>query len=113
MPKPTFLVSNDDGINAAGIRSLCDALEQVGDVWVVAPETERSATSHAITLDRPLRLREIGERKFSIDGTPVDCVYVGMYGVLKDRRPDLIVSGINHGANLGSDAFYSGTVGAA
>lgn len=113
MPKPTLLVSNDDGINAAGIRALCDALEPLGDVWVVAPETERSATSHAITLDRPLRLREIAPQRYSVDGTPVDCVYVGLYGLLKDRKPALVVSGINHGANLGSDAFYSGTIGAA
>jgi 5'-nucleotidase len=111
--KPTLLVSNDDGINAAGIRALCEALEAIGDVWVVAPETERSATSHAITLDRPLRLREVAPQRFAIDGTPVDCVYVGLYGVLKDRKPDLVVAGINHGVNLGSDAFYSGTVGAA
>ena len=113
MPKPTFLVSNDDGINAAGIRALCEALEAVGDVWVVAPETERSAASHAITLDHPLRLHELAPQRFSIDGTPVDCVYVGLYGVLKDRKPDLVISGINHGANLGSDVFYSGTVAAA
>jgi len=113
VPKPTLLVSNDDGINAAGIRALCDALEPLGDVWVVAPETERSATSHAITLDRPLRLREIAPQRYSVDGTPVDCVYIGLYGLLKDKKPSLVVSGINHGANLGSDAFYSGTIGAA
>ena len=113
MSKPTFLVSNDDGINAAGIRALCESLETMGDVWVVAPETERSATSHAITLDRPLRLHEVAPQRYAIDGTPVDCVYVGLYGVLKDKKPDLVISGINHGANLGSDTFYSGTVGAA
>jgi 5'/3'-nucleotidase len=111
--QPIILVSNDDGIHAAGIRALCEALERIGDVWVVAPETERSATSHAITLDRPLRLREHGAQKYALDGTPVDCVYLGMYGLLKERRPDIVVAGINHGANLGSDAFYSGTVGAA
>jgi 5'-nucleotidase len=113
LPKPTLLVSNDDGIHAAGIRALCEALEPVGDVWVVAPETERSATSHAITLDRPLRLHEVAPQRYSIDGTPVDCVYVGLYFLLAQKRPALVVSGINHGANLGSDAFYSGTIGAA
>ncbi|MBI2895155.1 MAG: 5'/3'-nucleotidase SurE [Deltaproteobacteria bacterium] len=113
MKRPTILVSNDDGIHAAGIRALCESLESWADVWVVAPETERSATSHAITLDRPLRLRQEGPQRFALDGTPVDCVYVGMYGVLEGRMPDIVVAGINHGANLGSDAFYSGTVGAA
>ncbi len=107
---PTILLSNDDGIDAPGLRALAGALEPLGEVWVVAPDRERSATSHAISLNHPLRLRRLGERRFAVDGTPTDCVYLGLNHILGDQRPDLVVGGINHGPNLGNDVIYSGTV---
>jgi 5'-nucleotidase len=109
---PLILVSNDDGIYAAGISALVEALSDLGEVMVVAPAREQSAMSHAISLDRPLRKREIRPGWYAIDGTPVDCVYLGVLH-LAPRPPDLVVSGINHGYNLGADVFYSGTVAAA
>lgn len=108
-----ILVSNDDGVEAAGIIALAGALAPLGEVWVVAPETEQSGTSHSISLHRPLRLRERGPRWYSVDGTPSDSIYLAINHVLRDRRPDLVVSGINHGANLADDITYSGTVAAA
>jgi len=106
------LLSNDDGVHAAGLRALAAAF--AGDeVWVVAPDREQSASSHAISLHRPLRIGEAGPRRFAVDGTPTDAVYVGMNHVLKAHRPDVVVSGVNHGANLGNDVLYSGTVAAA
>jgi 5'-nucleotidase len=113
--RPLVLLSNDDGYRSPGIRSLRDALATVADVVVCAPETEQSATSHSLTLSRPLRLYPRGESIFSIDGTPADCVYVALHSGTKilPRRPDLVVSGLNHGLNLGTDVFYSGTVAAA
>jgi 5'-nucleotidase len=110
--RPLILVANDDGIQAAGIAAVAASLESVGEVWVVAPDRERSAVSHAITLDRPLRVAEVRPRWLAVSGTPVDCVYLGALHLLP-RRPDLVVSGANHGFNLGSDVFYSGTVAAA
>jgi 5'-nucleotidase len=110
---PLLLVSNDDGYHSEGIHVLVDALESLGEVWVVAPDRENSAVSHALTLSRPLRLSEISERHFMVDGTPTDCVTLGIGQVLKDRLPDLVVSGINFGANMGDDVHYSGTVSAA
>jgi 5'-nucleotidase len=109
-----ILVTNDDGIHAPGIKTLeriAKALSK--DVWVVAPETEQSATSHSLTLRRPLRSRKQGPRRFSVDGTPTDCVLVAHRHLLRDRAPDLVLSGINHGTNLGEDVTYSGTVAAA
>ena len=111
--RPVILVSNDDGHQAAGIRALAASMEPLGEVWVVAPEAEQSASSHAISIHRPLRIREVRPRWFAVDGTPTDCSYVGINHVLKDRRPTLMVSGINHGANLADDVTYSGTVAAA
>lgn len=108
-----ILVSNDDGIEAAGIRALADALRPLGEVWMVAPETEQSGTSHSISLHHPLRLRPRGERRYSVDGTPADSVYLAVNHLMRDQRPDLVVSGINHGANLSDDVTYSGTVAAA
>ncbi len=106
------LLSNDDGVHAPGLAALAEAF--AGDeVWVVAPDREQSASSHAISLHRPLRLAELGPRRFAVDGTPTDAVYMGMNHVLKGRRPDIVVSGINHGPNLGNDVLYSGTVAAA
>jgi 5'-nucleotidase len=111
--RPVILVSNDDGHQAAGIRALAAAMEPLGDVFVVAPEAEQSASSHAISIHRPLRIREVRPRWYAVDGTPTDCSYVGINHVLKARRPSLMVSGINHGANLADDVTYSGTVAAA
>jgi 5'-nucleotidase len=107
-----ILVSNDDGYLATGINALTNALEQVADVTVVAPDRNRSAASNSLTLARPLRVSSYGERRFKVDGTPSDCVHLAVTGLL-DEEPDLVVSGINHGANLGDDVIYSGTVAAA
>lgn len=110
--RPLILVSNDDGVYSDGIRELAKALEKIGKVVVVAPDQERSAASHSLTLHRPLRVKKIKNDIYSVDGTPTDCITLGVYELLK-RKPDLIVSGINKGANLGDDVHYSGTVSAA
>ncbi len=107
-----ILVSNDDGYLAQGINTLIEALEQVADVTVVAPDRNRSAASNSLTLSRPLRVSRYGENRYKVDGTPSDCVHLAVTGLL-DEEPDLVVSGINHGANLGDDVIYSGTVAAA
>jgi 5'-nucleotidase len=107
-----ILVSNDDGYLSTGINALIDALEQVADVTVVAPDRNRSAASSSLTLSRPLRVAEYAPGRFKVDGTPSDCVHLAVTGFL-DEEPDLVVSGINHGANLGDDVIYSGTVAAA
>ena len=109
---PRILVTNDDGVHSEGIRALADALAQLGEVTVVAPIQEASAIGHALTLRRPLRIEEIGRRTFAIDGTPTDCVNIAITHILKEK-PDLIVSGINKGWNLGDDVTYSGTVSGA
>jgi 5'-nucleotidase len=111
--RPRIFVTNDDGIFSEGIERLAEALAQVGDVHTVAPDQERSAAGHALTLDTPLRAKEIGERRWSVNGTPTDCVNWGVLHLLRDRRPDLLFSGINLGLNLGDDVTYSGTVSAA
>src|SRR5580698_606528 len=110
--RPLVLCSNDDGIHAPHLEALAQRLERFADVLVVAPERQRSAASHAITLHKPLRLNEVRPRRFSLSGTPVDCVYLAMLK-LCDRAPAVVVSGVNDGYNLGSDVFYSGTVAAA
>jgi 5'-nucleotidase len=113
---PLVLLSNDDGYASPGIRAVREALTAAGaEVVLVAPETEQSASSHALSLHRPLRLRAAADGVFALDGTPADCVYVALHagGRILPRRPDLVVSGINHGMNLGQDAFYSGTIAAA
>jgi 5'-nucleotidase len=107
-----LLVTNDDGIHAAGLAALAAALEELGEVHVIAPEREQSACGHALTLHRPLRTQPWGERRWSVNGTPSDCVNLGVLGFLPER-PVLIASGINHGSNLGDDVTYSGTVSAA
>lgn len=112
MQSPLILVTNDDGIDAAGIQALQKAMEPIGEVWVVAPRDEQSAVSNAISLRDPLRVTERSPRRLAVSGTPTDCVYVALNHVL-DRRPDVCVSGINHGGNLGDDILYSGTVAAA
>jgi len=110
---PRILVSNDDGYQSDGIKALAEAMAALGEVWVVAPEAEQSASSHAISIHRPLRLREVRERWYAVDGTPTDCSYLGINYIMKDRRPAIAVSGINHGPNLADDVTYSGTVAAA
>lgn len=106
------LVTNDDGIRAEGLRALADSLTGLGRIVVIAPELEQSASSHAITLDKPLRVNEYGKDSYGVSGTPTDCILLAVRGLL-DRRPDLIVSGINRGPNMGEDVTYSGTVAAA
>jgi 5'-nucleotidase len=110
--RPLILVTNDDGVAAPGIRAVAEALRPVGEVIVCAPDRERSAASHALTLDRPLRVEELEPGVFAVDGTPADCTYLALLHIVP-RRPTLCVSGINHGYNLGSDIFYSGTVAGA
>jgi 5'-nucleotidase len=110
--RPLILLCNDDGVDAPGLAALHGALADLGEVLVVAPAREQSAMSHAISLDRPLRKRMVREGWYAIDGTPVDCVYLALIGIVR-RKPALVVSGINHGYNLGADVFYSGTVAAA
>jgi len=106
------LLSNDDGVHAEGLRALAAAFEGE-EVWVVAPDREQSASSHAISLHRPLRMSEVAPRWYAVDGTPTDAAYMGLNLVLKDARPDVVVSGVNHGPNLANDVLYSGTVAAA
>jgi 5'-nucleotidase len=110
---PRILVSNDDGYMSDGLRALAGAVEGLGEVWVVAPETEQSAASHAISIHRPLRIRQVRPRWFAVDGTPTDCSYVAVNHLMKEGRPALMLSGINHGPNLADDVTYSGTVAAA
>lgn len=112
--RPLALLSNDDGHASVGIRALKKALEAFADVIICAPETEQSAASHALSLNKPLRLRNVEPGLFAVDGTPADCVYVAIHSNrVLPRKPDVVVSGINHGLNLGQDVFYSGTVAAA
>jgi 5'/3'-nucleotidase len=115
LPRPLILLSNDDGYRARGLRTLAAALGEFGDVVVCAPESEQSTTSHSLTLTRPLRLRQVEKAIFAVDGTPADCVYVALNGGTRvlSRMPDVVVSGLNHGLNLATDVFYSGTVAAA
>lgn len=107
-----ILLSNDDGILAKGLGVLEQACEPLGDLYVVAPDREQSATSHSLTLHHPLRPVRLGERRWQVDGTPTDCVMLACEALL-DVRPDFVVSGINHGPNMGEDVLYSGTVAAA
>ena len=107
-----ILVSNDDGIHSEGLRALSDAMASLDEVLVVAPDRERSAASHSLTLHRPLRVEAVRAGWFAVDGTPTDCVLLGVHA-LAPSRPRLVVSGINRGANLGDDLHYSGTVSAA
>jgi 5'-nucleotidase len=109
-----ILVTNDDGIHSPGLtvaEKIARALTE--DVWVVAPETEQSGASHSLTLSLPLRLRQVDERKFAVTGTPTDCVMMGVAEIAKDRKPDLVLSGVNRGSNLADDVTYSGTIAGA
>src|SRR5512134_1095374 len=108
------LIANDDGIHAPGLQLLDAVMRGLArEVWVVAPETEQSAASHSLTMRRPLYVRQIEQRRYIVDGTPTDCVLLAVHKVMKDHPPDLVLSGINRGANMGEDATYSGTVAAA
>jgi len=107
-----ILLSNDDGVASEGLRALQEILASVDEVWVVAPDRDQSAVSHSLTLQRPLRIEQVGTRTFVVDGTPTDCVNLALNGILGER-PRLVISGINRGANLGDDITYSGTVSAA
>jgi len=114
LSKARVLISNDDGIHATGIKVLEEAIRPfVKEVWVVAPESEQSGAGHSLTLRSPLRYRKVEEFWYAVDGTPTDSVLVAVQQILKDKQPDLILSGINRGANLGEDVTYSGTVSAA
>lgn len=111
---PRILLSNDDSIHSTGFA----ALERIAralsdDVWVCAPESEQSAASHSLTIHRPLRLREVGDKRFAVDGTPTDCVLLAVNHVMRDHKPDLVLSGVNHGRNIAEDVTYSGTIAAA
>jgi 5'-nucleotidase len=107
-----ILLSNDDGYFAPGLAALAEALQGLGEVVVVAPEQNRSGASNSLTLDRPLLLKQAASGFYFVNGTPTDCVHLAVTGML-DKLPDIIVSGINHGANMGDDTIYSGTVAAA
>ena len=107
------LLTNDDGIESAGLQALEAALRPACELWVVAPDREQSAASHAISLSRPLRIHPAGERRFTVDGTPTDCVYLALNHLMKEQPPDAVFSGINHGPNLAEDVLYSGTVAGA
>lgn len=112
--RPIILVTNDDGYHSDGIEALEMAMREIGDVYIVAPASEQSGASHSLTLARPLRIRQIDENHWTVDGTPTDCVTFALNKILPpEKRPDICVSGINHGANLGEDATYSGTVAGA
>lgn len=108
-----ILLSNDDGISSEGLKFLHDSLKNLGKIIVIAPNRERSVVGHSLTLDSPLRIEKIKNNWFSINGTPADCVNIGLNFILKRKKPDILISGINKGGNLGNDVTYSGTVSAA
>ena len=107
-----ILITNDDGIEAAGIRALEQAAQELGEVWTVAPKTEQSATGHSVSLHRALRLTTLSERRYAVDGSPTDCVFMAL-GHVMPGPPDLIISGINRGGNVAADVTYSGAVAGA
>ena len=109
-----ILVTNDDGIHAHGLTVLEEIARTLSDdIWVVAPETDQSGVSHSLSLNDPLRLREVGERHFAVKGTPTDCVIMGARHILGEKRPDLVLSGVNKGRNVAEDVVYSGTIAGA
>ncbi len=112
MTKPLFLLSNDDGVHAPGIKALTTAMEKYGDVIVVAPHVERSGSGQGLSLTAPLRMERISSNTYAVEGTPTDCMIFALSRIL-DRKPNWVISGINRGANIGQDVFYSGTVAAA
>src|SRR5688572_17262102 len=109
-----ILCTNDDGIHAPGLETLETIARALSDdVWVVAPETDQSGVSHSLSLNDPLRLREISPRHFAVKGTPTDCVIMGVRNIMQEHRPDLVLSGVNRGQNVAEDVSYSGTVAGA
>ena len=114
LAKARILVTNDDGIHAPGLEALVEIATQLSsDVWIVAPEVNQSGAGHSLSLSRPIRAREVSEGKFAIDGTPTDCVLFAVKHLMKDRKPDLVLSGVNRGTNIADDVTYSGTIAAA
>ena len=114
LSKARILLTNDDGIDAPGLKVLIRIARQLSnDIWIVAPEREQSGAGHSLTLTLPLRMRRISSQKFAVLGTPTDCVMMALNKVLDDRPPDLLLSGVNRGANMGEDVTYSGTIAAA
>ncbi|UPQ87637.1 5'/3'-nucleotidase SurE [Vibrio sinaloensis] len=111
--KLNILISNDDGVHAQGIHCLADALRDLAQVTIVAPDRNRSGASNSLTLEQPLRVNQIAPQVYSVQGTPTDCVHFALNELMKDDLPDLVLTGVNHGANLGDDVLYSGTVAAA
>ena len=108
-----ILITNDDGIHARGIKALIEGVSAIGELTVVAPDREQSASSHSLTLLNPLRIKERSSGYYAVDGTPTDCVFLGVNHIMRSQPPDLVISGINRGGNLGDDITYSGTVAAA
>jgi len=108
-----ILISNDDGVSAPGIKVLAEALSDIGEVIVVAPDRNRSGASSSLTIDNPIRMEETSMGYYAVSGTPADCIHIAHHTILKGELPDIVVSGINMGANLGDDVLYSGTVAAA
>jgi len=114
LSRARVLISNDDGVDAPGIKALERVMKRIaGEVWVVAPQTEQSAAGHSLTLRSPLRIHKVSKHKFAVTGTPTDAVMLAVHEVMKDSPPDLVLSGVNRGGNLGEDVTYSGTVAAA
>ena len=112
--KLRILLSNDDGIHAPGLKVLEGiAASLTDDIWIVAPELEQSGAAHSLTIGRPLRFRELGKNRYTVNGTPTDCVMIAINKLMQEARPHLVLSGVNHGGNLGEDVTYSGTVAAA
>ncbi len=107
-----ILVTNDDGINSTGLKVLANSMNEIGEVFIVAPDRQRSAVGLSVTLDQPLRIENLGNKKYSVSGMPADCVELALHRLMQ-VPPDIIVSGINHGQNIGYDIYHSGTVGAA
>jgi len=108
-----ILLTNDDGYASEGVNTLFRALSRIHTVYSIAPDREQSASSHSLTLNRPLRLHRLDKYRYTTDGTPTDCVMLGIHSIFRKRHPDMIISGINHGGNMGDDVTYSGTVAAA
>jgi len=108
-----ILISNDDSVNSDGLMKLRDVLTTLGEVLIVAPDRDQSAVSHSLSLNRPLRIAELSPGIYGVDGTPTDCINLAVNGLYRDKKIDVVVSGINHGENLGEDITYSGTVSAA
>ena len=114
LARARILVTNDDGIHAPGLEALIEIASQLSsDVWVVAPEVNQSGAGHSLSLSRPIRCREVSEAKFALEGTPTDCVLFAVKHLLKDRKPDIVLSGVNRGTNIADDVTYSGTIAAA